>query len=39
MGKCDGKKGFNPAMDYDNDKCITLGDYNRWLEADLADND
>jgi hypothetical protein len=38
MGKCEGKKGFNPTMDYDNDKCITLGDYAKFEEANRADD-
>jgi hypothetical protein len=38
MGKCEGKKGYNPVMDYDNDKCITLGDYAKFEEANRADD-
>ena len=38
MGKCEGKKGFNPVMDYNNDKCIALGDYAKFEEANRADD-
>ena len=38
MGACEDKKKYNPAIDYDNDKCITLGDYAKWSQADLADD-
>jgi hypothetical protein len=37
-GKCEGKNGYNPVMDYDNDKCITLGDYAKFEEANRADD-
>jgi len=40
LGKCAvNNKLFNPIMDYNNDGCITLSDYNKWVQADLADND
>ena len=38
MGKCAPKKGFNPVIDYDNDGCITLGDYAKFEEASRADD-
>jgi hypothetical protein len=38
MGACEGKSKYNPAMDYDNDKCITLGDYAKFEEASRADD-
>lgn len=38
MGACEGKNKYNPTMDYDNDKCITLGDYAKFEEANRADD-
>ncbi len=36
LNKCKGQVGFNPDADYDNDGCVTLVDYQKWLLADQA---